>query len=86
MKFNSVLQGGAKLGDETSRSEKIGVVQSSGTDFKQTLFFLKKAATSEILDELEKLFGQGAMDDLFISTNVNKSSLKFVIDRWQIDG
>lgn len=43
MKFNSVLQGGAKLGDETSRSEKIGVVQSSGTDFKQTLFFLKKS-------------------------------------------
>ena len=38
-------------------------------------------ATSEILDELEKLFGQGAMDDLFIFTNVNTSLLKFVIDR-----
>ena len=42
MKFNSILQGGAKLGDETSRSEKIGVVQSSWTDFEQTLFFLIK--------------------------------------------
>ena len=39
-----------------------------------------------MLDELEKLYGQGAMDDLFISTNVNMSSLKFVIDRWQIEG
>ena len=45
------------------------------------VFFWKKAATSEILDELEKLLVQGAMDDLFISTNVNTSSLKFVIDR-----
>ena len=42
MKFNSVLQGGAKLGDETSKSEKMGVVQSSGTDFEQILFFSEK--------------------------------------------
>ena len=35
---------------------------------------------------MEKLYGQGAMDDLFISINVNMSSLKFVIDRWQIEG
>ena len=42
MKFNSILQGGAKLGDETSKSEKVGVVQSSGTDFEQTFFFEKK--------------------------------------------
>ena len=32
-------QGGERLGDETSGSEQKGVMQSTGTDFKQTLAF-----------------------------------------------
>ena len=37
-------------------------------------------ASSEILD-LEELFGQDLTDDNFFSTNVNMSSLNFVIDK-----
>lgn len=42
---------------DPSWSEQKGVMQSTGTDFKQTLLFLKKmAASSAILDKLEELF------------------------------
>ena len=75
--MNSILQGGARLGG----SEKKGVMQSSGPTSHKHCFFLKIAATSAILDELEKFFGQGRTDDHFISANVKMPSLKFVIDR-----
>lgn len=75
--MNSIHQGGARLGG----SEQKGVMQSSGPTTNKHCFFLKIAATSAILDELKKLFGQGRTDDHFTSANVNMPSLKFVTDR-----
>ena len=75
--MNSILQGGARLGG----SEQTGVMQSSGPTTNKHCFYLKIVATSAILDELKKFFGQGRTDDHFISADVNMPSLKFVIDR-----
>ena len=67
-------EGGERLSDETSGFEQKGVMQSTGTDFKQTLAVSENcsSASSEILD-LEELFGQDLTDDNFFSTNVNMS-------------
>lgn len=78
-------QGGERLGDETGGSEQTDVMQQTGTDFNKHCLFLKMAASSAALDELEKLFGQDLKDNHFISTNVDMS-LKFVITSWQIKG
>ena len=54
-----------------SPSKKVRCSRLGPTLQSKLWLFLKMAASSAILDELEELFGQDLTDDYFISTIVN---------------